>query len=101
VPVVRKLAATLAADVVGYGLLMGADEEGTLTRLRAHRRSLVDRKLSEYRGRIVKTTGDGMLVEFASVVPSTSSAAWQRKMSIYRLTNGSTFGLASISVTSL
>ena len=46
VPVVRKLAAILAADVVGYGLLMGADEEGTLTRLKAHRRSLVDRKLS-------------------------------------------------------
>ena len=65
-PIVRKLAAILAADVVGYGLLMGADEEGTLTRLKAHRRSLVDRKLSEYRGRIVKTTGDGMLVEFAS-----------------------------------
>jgi len=68
VPVVRKLAAILAADVVGYGLLMGAGEEGTLTRLKAHRRSPVDRKLSEYRGRIVKTTGDGMLVEFASAL---------------------------------
>ena len=74
VPVVRKLAAILAADVVGYGLLMGADEEGTLTRLKAHRRSLVDRKLSEYRGRIVKTTGDGMLVEFASALDAVCCA---------------------------
>ena len=73
-PVVRKLAAILAADVVGYGLLMGADEEGTLTRLKAHRRSLVDRKLSEYRGRIVKTTGDGMLVEFASALDAVCCA---------------------------
>src|SRR5262245_15563808 len=53
---------------------MGADEEGTLTRLRAHRRSLVDRKLSEYRGRIVKTTGDGMLVEFASALDAVCCA---------------------------
>jgi len=74
VPVVRKLAAILAADVVGYGLLMGADEEGTLTRLKAHRRSLVDRKLSEYRGRIVKTTGDGMLVEFSSALDAVCCA---------------------------
>ena len=74
VPVVRKFAAILAADVVGYGLLMGADEEGTLTRLKAHRRSLVDRKLSEYRGRIVKTTGDGMLVEFASALDAVCCA---------------------------
>jgi TolB-like protein/tetratricopeptide (TPR) repeat protein len=68
VAVIRKLAAILSADVVGYGLLMGVDEEGTLTRLKAHRRSLVDRKLSEYRGRIVKITGDGMLVEFTSAL---------------------------------
>jgi adenylate cyclase len=66
--VIRKLATILSADVVGYGLLMGVDEEGTLTRLKAHRRSLVDRKLSEYRGRVVKITGDGMLVEFASAL---------------------------------
>src|SRR6516162_7689833 len=81
VPVVRKLAAILAADVVGYGLLMGADEEGTLTRLRAHRRSLVDRKLSEYRGRIVKTTGDGMLVslhnDYDSLILERPVSAWQ------------------------
>jgi adenylate cyclase len=74
VPATRKLAAILAADVVGYSRLMGADEEGTLTRLRSHRRSLVDRKLSEHRGRIVKTTGDGMLVEFASVVDAVRCA---------------------------
>jgi TolB-like protein/class 3 adenylate cyclase/Tfp pilus assembly protein PilF len=64
----RRLAAILAADVAGYSRLMGADEEGTLRRLKAHRMELVDPKITEHRGRIVKTTGDGMLVEFASVV---------------------------------
>jgi TolB-like protein/Tfp pilus assembly protein PilF len=64
----RRLAAILAADVAGYSRLMGADEEGTLAQLKAHRRELLDPKISEHRGRIVKTTGDGMLVEFASVV---------------------------------
>jgi TolB-like protein len=64
----RRLTAILAADVVGYSRLMGADEEGTLAQLKAHRRALVDPKIAEHRGRIVKTTGDGMLVEFASVV---------------------------------
>src|SRR5690242_4558153 len=64
----RRLAAILAADVAAYSRLMGADEEGTLARLKAHRRALVDPKIAEHRGRIVKTTGDGMLVEFASVV---------------------------------
>jgi adenylate cyclase len=64
----RKLAAILAADVADYSRLMGADEEGTLAQLKAHRRALVDPKITEHRGRIVKTTGDGMLVEFASVV---------------------------------
>src|SRR5258708_23805097 len=63
----RKLAAILAADVAGYSRLMGIDEEGTLAQLKAHRRALVDLKIAEHRGRIVKTTGDGMLVEFASV----------------------------------
>ncbi len=67
-PVERRLAAILAADVAGYSRLMGADEEGTLDRLKAHRRELVDPKIKEHRGRIVKTTGDGMLVEFPSVV---------------------------------
>ena len=64
----RRLAAILAADVAGYSRLMGADEEGTLARLKAHLRDLVDPKIEEHRGRIVKTTGDGLLAEFASVV---------------------------------
>jgi TolB-like protein len=64
----RRLAAILAADVAGYSRLMGADEEGTLAQLKAHRRDLVDPKINEHRGRIVKTIGDGILVEFASVV---------------------------------
>ncbi len=71
----RRLAAILAADVVGYSRLMGADEEGTLARLNGHRRQLVDPKIREHRGRIVKTTGDGMLVEFASVVDALRCAA--------------------------
>jgi adenylate cyclase len=64
----RRLAAILAADVAGYSRLMGADEEGTLARLKALRRELVDPKVDEHKGRIVKTTGDGILIEFASVV---------------------------------
>jgi TolB-like protein/class 3 adenylate cyclase len=64
----RRLAAILAADVAGYTRLMGADEEGTLAQLKAHRRKLIDPKVVEHRGRIVKTTGDGLLVEFGSVV---------------------------------
>jgi tetratricopeptide (TPR) repeat protein len=64
----RRLTAILAADVAGYSRLMGADEEGTLAQLKAHRRALLDPKIAEHRGRIVKTTGDGMLVEFVSVV---------------------------------
>jgi adenylate cyclase len=64
----RRLAAILAADVAGYSRLMGADEEGTIARLKAHRRELIDPKVSEHRGRIVKTTGDGFLAEFGSVI---------------------------------
>src|SRR5262249_41530435 len=64
----RKLTAILAADVAGYSRLMGADEEGPLAQLKTHRRALVDPKIAEHRGRIVKTSGDGLLVEFASVV---------------------------------
>src|ERR1700756_791997 len=70
----RKLAAILAADVVGYSRLMGIDEEGTLAQLRAHRRALIDPSINEHHGRIVKTTGDGMLVEFASVVDAVRCA---------------------------
>ena len=70
----RRLAAILAADVAGYSRLMGADEEGTLERLKALRRELVDPKIAEHHGRIVKTTGDGILVEFASVVDAVRCA---------------------------
>jgi adenylate cyclase len=70
----RRLAAILAADVAGYSRLMGADEEGTLARLKAHRRELIDPRIAEHRGRIVKTTGDGMLVEFASVIDAVKCA---------------------------
>src|SRR5215472_10320456 len=64
----RRLAAILAADVAGYSRLIGADEEGTLDRLRSIRAEVVDPSIAQYRGRIVKTTGDGLLVEFSSVV---------------------------------
>jgi adenylate cyclase len=70
----RRLAAVLAADVAGYSRLMGADEEGTLARLKAVRKALVDPTIAKHRGRIVKTTGDGMLVEFASAVDAARSA---------------------------
>ncbi len=70
----RKLVAILAADLVGYSRLVGEDEEGTLARLRALRTSLVDPKIGEHRGRIVKTTGDGLLVEFSSVVDAVRAA---------------------------
>ena len=70
----RRLAAILAADIAGYSRLMGADEEGTLRDLKAHRKALVDPKITEHRGRVVKTTGDGMLVEFVSVVDAVRCA---------------------------
>jgi adenylate cyclase len=78
----RRLAAILAADVAGYSRLMGVNEEGTLATLKAHRRELLDPKIAEHRGRIVKTTGDGALVEFASAVDAVRCAAEiQRGMS--------------------
>src|SRR6516162_1833516 len=70
----RRLAAIFAADVAGYSRLIGADEEGTLERLMAHRRELIDPKIAEHQGRIVKTTGDGVLVEFASPVKAVRCA---------------------------
>src|SRR6202521_360384 len=73
-PATRRLAAILAADVAGYSRLMGADEEGTHERLRRHLRDLVDPKIKEHRGRVVKNTGDGMLAEFASVVDAVRCA---------------------------
>ena len=70
----RKLAAILAGDVVGYSRLMGADEVGTLSALKAHQRELIDPLLAEYHGRMVKTTGDGILAEFASAVDAVGFA---------------------------
>src|SRR6266576_1612897 len=70
----RRLAAILAADVVGYSRLMGADEEGTHERLQVHLRELVDPKIREHRGRTVKNTGDGVLAEFPSVVDAVRCA---------------------------
>src|SRR3546814_6330147 len=71
---VRRLSAILAADVAGYSRLMGADEGSTLAALTAHRRELIDPAVAEHAGRIVKTTGDGLLVEFASVVDAVQCA---------------------------
>ena len=70
----RRLAAILAADVVGYSRLMGADEMGTHTSLKSHRRELIDAGISEHHGRVVRNIGDGMLVEFASVVDAVACA---------------------------
>src|SRR5262245_857646 len=71
---VRRLTAILAADVAGYSRLMGADEESTHERLRAYLRELVKPKVAQHHGRIVKTTGDGFLAEFASVVDAVRCA---------------------------
>jgi adenylate cyclase len=73
-PAVRRLAAILAADVAGYSRLMGADEEGTHERVKAHLRERVDPKIAQHRGRIVKNTADGLLAEFASVVDAVRCA---------------------------
>jgi adenylate cyclase len=70
----RRLAAILAADVAGYSRLIGGDEEGTLNRLRSIRAEVIDPKITECRGRIVKTTGDGLLIEFSSVVDAVRCA---------------------------
>src|SRR5690242_10450457 len=77
----RRLAAILAADVAGYSRLIGADEEGTLRALRSLRRELIDPAIAAHRGRIVKTTGDGLLAEFASVLDALRAAeAVQREL---------------------
>jgi adenylate cyclase len=73
-PVQQRLAAVLAADVAGYSRLMGADEVGTLAAFKMHRREVVDPSIAAHNGRIVKTTGDGMLVEFASAVDAVTCA---------------------------
>src|SRR5260370_35062633 len=94
----RRLAAILAADIAGYSRLMGVDEEGTLRQLKAHRKELVDPKITEHRGRIVKTTGDGMLVEFVSVVDAVRCAVeWPNATPGYRLTSVSNSASASMS----
>jgi class 3 adenylate cyclase/TolB-like protein/Tfp pilus assembly protein PilF len=80
----RRLAAIFAADVAGYSRLMGSDEEGTHERLKAHRREVVEPKISEHSGRIVKTTGDGMLAEFPSVVDAVRCAAELQRAMIDR-----------------
>src|SRR5246127_592799 len=78
----RRLAAILAADVAGYSRLIEADEEGTLGRLKTLRAEIIDPKIAGHRGRIVKTTGDGLLVEFSSVVDALRCATeWQCGMS--------------------
>jgi len=99
-PPVRRLAAILAADVAGYSRLMGADEEGTHERLKAHLRELIEPKIAEQRGRIVKNTGDGFLAEFASVVDAVRCAVvMQRGMgernAETRARSGSNFGSGS------
>jgi adenylate cyclase len=78
---IRRLAAILAADVAGYSRLMGEDEQGTLNRLRIIRAEIIDPSIAKHRGRIFKTTGDGLLVEFSSVVDTLRCAVeWQRGM---------------------
>src|ERR1700682_2305064 len=83
----RRLAAILAGDVAGYSRLMGADEERTLRQLKAHRKELIDPQITEHRGRIVKTTGDGMLVEFVSVVDAVRCAVDVQRDMAERNTN--------------
>src|SRR5579872_1701613 len=84
----RRLAAILAADVAGYSRMMGADEVGTLAALKALRRAIVDPAIAEHHGRIVKTTGDGMLVEFASAVDAVNCAMSVQEQMEHRSTNG-------------
>src|SRR5258705_2508236 len=101
----RRLAAILAGDVAGYSRLMGLDEEGTLAALKGHRRAVVDPKIAEHRGRIVKTTGDGILVQFASVVDAVRCAVDIQRQIAERNAqapqNGlSSFALGSTSATS-
>ena len=80
-PVGRHLAAIMAADIAGYGRLMSEDEEGTLAALRAWRHEIAEPRIRDYRGRIVKSTGDGFLAEFASVVDAVRCAVeMQRAM---------------------
>src|SRR5919107_1427001 len=83
----RQLVAVVAADIAGYSRLMGADEEGTLTRVKACRRDLIDPGLARHRGRIVKTTGDGLLIEFSSPVEAVRWAVETQQGMIERNTD--------------
>jgi class 3 adenylate cyclase len=101
----RRLTAILAADVAGYSRLVGEDEEGTLAQLKGHRRALVDPQIAKHRGRIVKTTGDGMLAEFASVVDALrcaveTSGVWRSAIPRSPRHAVSSFASASTSATS-
>ena len=92
----RRMAAVLAADVVGYSRLMGANEAATLAALKLHRQELIDAKIAEHDGRIVKLTGDGMLVEFPSVVNAVACAAEIQRGMLERnadVPNGQTNGI--------
>src|SRR3974390_1887750 len=80
----RRLAAILAGDVAGYSRMMGADEEGTLLLLNSHRREFLEPKIAEHRGRIVKRTGDGVLIEFASAVDATRCAVEMQRGMVER-----------------
>ena len=102
----RRLAAILAADVAGYSRMIGTDEEGTLNRLRSIRVEIIDPKITEHRGRIVKTTGDGLLTEFSSVVdalrvPPNGSKGWPNGTRRYRPTTASNSVPAFTKATSL
>jgi len=102
----RRLTAILAADVAGYSRLMGADEEGTHERLKAHLGELVNPKIKEHRGRTVKNTGDGFLAEFASVVDAVRCAVEVQRGMVERNSaiprrSGSTSASGSISAMSL
>ena len=97
----RKLAAILAADVVGYSRLAGSDEERTLARLRALRSDLIDPTIAVHHGRVVKRTGDGSIIEFRSVVdavrsPSRCRTGWSSATPGFRPSAASSSGLASI-----
>ena len=95
----RRLAAVLAADMVGYSRLMEADETGTLARLKTHRIELIDPAIAKNRGRIIKTTGDGMLLEFHSVADAVLCAAEiQRRMARRKPTSRRRGGYSSASV---
>ncbi len=80
----RRLSAILAADIAGFSRLVGIDEEGTVARLKALRSAILDPKIDEHRGRIVKTTGDGFLAQFASVLDAVRCAVEVQRLMLYK-----------------